>query len=610
MSTYPLENSAYRVERVLTQVGWPIPAMLGIEPGLHNVQAAGAELNQTPALTHLQAVESAENGSLFIKADGRLIFNNELYPDLRVVTFTFGDAPGEIHYQKRPDIGLDGIDLYNAAHITRVTGPNDATPPPTQTYFDSTSELEYSETSTYVDSSILLTTDAETHGRAALVVNRYKQPFARVRQIVVDPLSDPSVCFPAIVALDMVDRVTFKRRPWDSVSQSFGAPAFSQDQHIEGVMHEIDTAPQSWRTTYTMFPAGPFSAAPLVAAVVHEATVQSIPDATDTVVLFDTLDAGAVLVVALAPTSTITIPATYAGDYTVSFAASIDIASLPIVFVRKTDHTASSGTTMTVTLSAPSVAGHQLILCAMLDSGAAATIVTVTDSGGNTWRSWFAEAPANPDLEVWAVQADAAVTTVTLTFSSAVSAAAVRVLEFSGVNAASGAVSAVGSGTGTAADSTPVTSSAGGLAIGAIGVADVTATLSGQTAGFTVQSPDLTAGAAPGVVLDTAYKLNSLVTEDYAATLNHSADWLALVAIFLPLDPPTAVITAKVTKNGGALLSGAPVTGSGSVTSSGGDVVTLAVGDVLRLIARQVSGGAQNTDVSSVTRCFLSVSNV
>lgn len=257
MADYPLENSQTRVNRVLGQVGWPT-AMFEYETGVHNVQEAGAELNGTPALSHLQAVEMAEGGYLFCAVDGDVCFLNENHPHGETSLFTFGDGPGEIAYQKRPDVGLDNIDLFNGAMVTRIAGPSDTTTPLTMIASDPTSIANYAETPTYVDSSSLLTTDAETLARATRIVALYAQPYGRVRQISIDPLSDPTVRFPAIVGLELVSRLTVKRRPWDSVSQSFGAPTFIQDQFVEGITHEISTSPQTWKTTYTMFPASPF----------------------------------------------------------------------------------------------------------------------------------------------------------------------------------------------------------------------------------------------------------------------------------------------------------------------------------------------------------------
>jgi hypothetical protein len=387
--TWPLERSGARVSRVLDTVGWPASPRV-IDAGLSNVQAAANELNGQASLSHIQAVETAEDGFFFIDASGTVTFRQRDFPTTEGVSYTFGENPsgsGEVAYQPNPEVGLDDVDLYNRAEVTRVAAPGETTSPVTQLAEDTASETTYGEKSTFSDSGSLLTSDAECLARAQAIVSRFSQPFPRVRTLSVDPLGDVANRLAAVINLDLMQKVTVVRRPWDSISQSFGSPSFTQDQFIEGVSHEISLHPQSWKTTYTLFPAGTFSTQQEANCYLSDHTALRSVGGSDAVVEFEdpaSFDPLNMATGSGGTLDTITVPTGYGGSFRLAFAVTVSWAGNPAgtltVHLKvngSTVHTeTASGTGTNIVVASASIAqtlsaGDAVTLTASQDSGSA-----------------------------------------------------------------------------------------------------------------------------------------------------------------------------------------------------------------------------------------------
>lgn len=243
-----VETSPSRIQSVLSLIGWPsawedIPA----DAGASQIIVPTASLTTTSVLAYLQQVETAENGALYVKANGYLAFRSrhaQLQSPGSVSQSTFGDAPSvgsEINYLPLPEFTLDDVDLYNMVASQRSGGV-------VQTAQDTTSQSKYGVANVLTETGLLITTDAEALSRAQWEVAHFAYPIARVASLAVEPLDDLSTRWPAILNRELHDRVTVIRRT------NLGGSVFQQDSLIEGIDHEIDSA-GTWRTTYHLSPA-------------------------------------------------------------------------------------------------------------------------------------------------------------------------------------------------------------------------------------------------------------------------------------------------------------------------------------------------------------------
>src|SRR5580692_6602601 len=105
--------------------------------------------------------------------------------------------------------------------------------------------------------------------------------------------------------------------------------------------------------------------------------------------------------------------------------------------VQSKSGSATSGTTITVTLTSNTTAGNCLVVCAGDYAGtfpATVTGITLGGSAGNFTLGESKNTSAEPDAEIWAdPNCAGGQTSVVVTFSATVTDAAVWVMEWSGV---------------------------------------------------------------------------------------------------------------------------------------------------------------------------------
>ena len=251
---FPLQDSITRANTVMTQLGALAPPD-NFGTGISLVQQPSSSLAATSVMSYLQSLEQAENGFLYCDASGILQFLNRYAPIVaprNVSMGVFGDASGEVPYKARPDVGLDNIDLFASSYVQALQTPTTGVP---QTAMSATAQTKYGANATLVETGLLITSDFEALNRAQWNVGLYSSTKVRVRSIVVEPLGDPATRFPQVLYREILDRVTIRRRPWDSTSGTFGSPLFQQDQNIEGITHDINKQTPTWQTTITTWPA-------------------------------------------------------------------------------------------------------------------------------------------------------------------------------------------------------------------------------------------------------------------------------------------------------------------------------------------------------------------
>jgi hypothetical protein len=237
--TRPAETSGARVAAVLNQVGWPV-ADRSIMAGVASLVAYTATAG-TSALAHLQDVQDAEGGSLFIDSSGNLVFQDRHYRNLseRTSRQTFATvSPGEngLHYEDL-DIRWGGR-MWNGAQITPSSGT-------VQEWNDSTSQTDYYPR--VFPRSLPMSSDADALALAQYIVQFNKAPALRCYSMTLSGASDPVRLWPALLALEISNHVTVRATPPARTG------TYSFEQSVEGWQETI--TPSSWKLTFPMSPA-------------------------------------------------------------------------------------------------------------------------------------------------------------------------------------------------------------------------------------------------------------------------------------------------------------------------------------------------------------------
>jgi hypothetical protein len=232
-----------RIGWILDQAGWPA-ALRSVDPGLDTLVGMTGPVG---ALSHILDVTLSENGLAFVAGNGNFTFferDHVLKPPYITSQATFGDGGNLPFLLAQTELALDDLDIYNSAVVTpAVGGPMTAS--------DATSETQYV---TRTISPNLLTANPLTALAAAQwLVNHYKQPYERIRAIVVDALSNPALMWPQMLGRELWDRITVSRTFFPSAPGAALPTAFSQPYLIEGIEHEWVAG--YWKTTLRLSPA-------------------------------------------------------------------------------------------------------------------------------------------------------------------------------------------------------------------------------------------------------------------------------------------------------------------------------------------------------------------
>jgi Calcineurin-like phosphoesterase/Purple acid Phosphatase, N-terminal domain len=196
-----------------------------------------------------------------------------------------------------------------------------------------------------------------------------------------------------------------------------------------------------------------------------------------------------------------------------------------------------SATTLTATLSTPTVTGDLLVLTASVYAGATNQIASVTDSAGNAWTkigSYYTSGHFS-DGELWYSAGARSATSVTVAVASA-AVMAVEVQEFAGVastNPLDGVSGA--SNTGASADSGVLQpSSATDLVVGFVAGHASTQQINVTAGGFTAQPQQTsTNGTSTPATLVAVYAVpGAASSQDLTAAFGGSMYWAAGVVLF------------------------------------------------------------------------------
>jgi hypothetical protein len=196
------------------------------------------------ALEYAQQIALAENGRLFVNAEGTVCFYNRhhlLSPSQQVSRWTFGDAsdPDALPYADlEPSDEDDDGDIANVVTCQRRGGE-------AQVAEDATSKLDYF-VRPLTENDLLLTSDEEAADRAAWTLARRKEPSYRIKALTLNPHLDDRLWVPCLSA-EIGDRITVSRLP-----QGIGS-AWTEDYRIERIEWTIQGG--LWQVVWQLSPA-------------------------------------------------------------------------------------------------------------------------------------------------------------------------------------------------------------------------------------------------------------------------------------------------------------------------------------------------------------------
>ena len=227
----------------------------------YNVRLLAKEtLADVSVLEHLQRVEKAEYGWMFVDRQGTLVIESR--PDLTgTPVFTFGDAPGQTHYETIQMLSATQL-LYNQVVASGTAGANTTSQSGNrQVANDLTSQSTYL-VRTYDMSSTALAYDADAVDLANYILSLYKNPEVRFDMMTVNFLMHTSTFQASLAALDIGSIVTVVFHPPTSADASLRnrvdltSPGISLAQCVESISYTFDITGSNYKATYTFGSVG------------------------------------------------------------------------------------------------------------------------------------------------------------------------------------------------------------------------------------------------------------------------------------------------------------------------------------------------------------------
>ena len=242
---FPAVLSGQRMWDVLTELSFP-SAMCRIDNGQVKVIEHVPGNGGTNALTHMQDVAEAEDGNLFISADGFFTFQDSIARQkspLNTVQFTLSDLPGIGYPYNEADVYDDDTFIYNECDISA----SDAASPLQEQYFYDTTAQSKQGIRALSRNSSLIANGSDALAQCYIFVNRYKDSKLRASNILVLPDSNPVNLYPAVLGSDISTRIGLK------MSSTRNPANLNEQYHIEGIEHDWDSSDATWRTYWQLW---------------------------------------------------------------------------------------------------------------------------------------------------------------------------------------------------------------------------------------------------------------------------------------------------------------------------------------------------------------------
>jgi hypothetical protein len=228
---YPAELSGARIGKVLDAVTWPSTDR-DLDAG-QNTMASTGPISLENSLEHTYNVSMAEQGLFLIAPNGYATFQDRLHRSTATSEGTFGELPdlGITNY----NFAMEDLYIYNDVRMTRDGGTE-------QVATDTTSQGVYGVRS-YAQTGLINNTDDETQDIAYHLLDNWKTPAMRLKDITILPSAAPTTLYPQVLGRDISDKITVK------LSQA----SINQDYFIEGIEHNWDARePQMWTTKWQL----------------------------------------------------------------------------------------------------------------------------------------------------------------------------------------------------------------------------------------------------------------------------------------------------------------------------------------------------------------------
>lgn len=193
-------------------------------------------------LSYMNTVADTEIGSLFVDRFGQVRFIGRragLEATYLTSKANLVDEPAgatDVPY-RTVAFEVDESDIVTRATVSREGSV-------AVTYSDSAARTEFGVLD-FVAEGLLHDSDTYSSDYAQWIVNTRKAPETRVGDVQVTPTRAPTVAFPAILGLELGDRVTLTRRP------KVGG-ALTRDYRVEAIAHT--TAAKQWGVSLTLSP--------------------------------------------------------------------------------------------------------------------------------------------------------------------------------------------------------------------------------------------------------------------------------------------------------------------------------------------------------------------
>jgi hypothetical protein len=176
------------------------------------LQIQAIDLEATPALDHLQTVARTVDGVFFISVDGKATFQDRSYRDGLSSVGTFSDiADGSELPCKALQTSYGASTIYNRIELQNRALPGETRPDVVAE--DATSQAAFL-TRTFTRTSLLMADaplQAETQTIADQILGRFKDPKIRAERIEPNPIADPAVAWPVVLAADISTRLDIHR---------------------------------------------------------------------------------------------------------------------------------------------------------------------------------------------------------------------------------------------------------------------------------------------------------------------------------------------------------------------------------------------------------------
>lgn len=211
-----------------------------------NIDAGTTTLQSTAlggsALAYAQKVEETEIGELFVARDGKLRFIGREAAVTgayltSLATLVDDDSGAGIPYMS------GDADVDESTIVTRATVSREGSV--AITIYDAAAKAEFGWLDETHD-GLLHNSDAYSRSYAQWIVSTHKAPGTRVGAVALELARDPVNMYPAILALELGDRVTYKRK-----AQNVGAVT-SIAMRVEAISHEHSG--DYWRTVLQLSP--------------------------------------------------------------------------------------------------------------------------------------------------------------------------------------------------------------------------------------------------------------------------------------------------------------------------------------------------------------------